>query len=89
MMAMSNKDKGSHKEKTEKKVKGQGSNRSSSVLEKAEKLMEKGNRLFSQGKLEEAMEIFDRIIEIQPNNKVAWNNKGVVFDQLGKHNEAC
>jgi len=39
-------------------------------------------------KLEEALSYYDKILEINPNLKVAWQTKGELLDELGRHEEA-
>jgi Flp pilus assembly protein TadD len=36
-----------------------------------------GNIQFSQGNLEKAVEFFDKGLRLNPNDEVAWNNKGL------------
>jgi tetratricopeptide (TPR) repeat protein len=40
------------------------------------------------GKYEEAIQCFDKAIELDPNYAIAWSNKGNALDELGMHNEA-
>ena len=51
-------------------------------------LITKGIDKVKQQKLEEAIELFDRVLEINPKNTEAWNNRGVALFQLGKGEEA-
>ena len=44
--------------------------------------------LFLQGKYDEAIQAFDKAIELKPNYAEAWNLKGIAFCQLGKFDEA-
>ena len=44
--------------------------------------------LGKSGKYQEAIEHFDKAIELDPNYVDAWYNKGVVLDNLGEHEEA-
>ncbi len=48
----------------------------------------KGVVIGKLGKNEEALECFDKAIEIEPNYTKAWRNKGVALDNLGRHEEA-
>ncbi len=48
----------------------------------------KGLALAKLGKYEEAIECFDKAIELNPNFAPAWNNKGVALAKLGKYEEA-
>ncbi|NQU98909.1 tetratricopeptide repeat protein, partial [Candidatus Woesearchaeota archaeon] len=44
--------------------------------------------LYKQGKLEEAIEAYDKAIKLDPKNDYAWNNKGVTLRKQGKLEEA-
>ena len=44
--------------------------------------------MYILGRYEEAIECFDRALEINPNFAEAWNNKGNVLDELGRYEEA-
>jgi len=48
----------------------------------------KGGALYFLGKYDEAIECYDKAIEIDPNNSVVWNNKGLALNSLGKYDEA-
>jgi len=48
----------------------------------------KGGALYFLGKYDEAIECYDKAIEIDPNNPVVWNNKGLALYHLDKHEEA-
>ncbi len=37
---------------------------------------------------QEAVNYFDKALELNPNHVDAWNNKGVALANLGKHEEA-
>lgn len=47
-----------------------------------------GEGLYNQGKYEEAIQAFDKAIEIEPQFAAAWNNKGVTLNRLGRYEEA-
>jgi tetratricopeptide (TPR) repeat protein len=49
---------------------------------------DKGLALGELGKYHEAIECFNKAIEINPHYEYAWNNKGVALDKLGKYHEA-
>lgn len=53
-----------------------------STVESVEVLNEKANTLFDSGKYEEAIEYYDKIIEIEPNNADAEVNKGLALNEL-------
>ena len=36
----------------------------------------------------EAIKAYDKAIEINSQNSIAWNNKGLTLSSLGKYNEA-
>ena len=48
----------------------------------------KGNAFFEQGKYEEAIPCYDRVIEKDPKNKWGWINKGWALAELTKHEYA-
>ena len=50
--------------------------------------IQKGNALFYQGRYIEAIQCYDRAIEIDSNYADAWNNKGVSLNILGRYEEA-
>ena len=39
-------------------------------------------------KLQEALECYNRVLEIEPNEEDALYNKGTILDELGKNEEA-
>ncbi|MFQ5962993.1 MAG: FkbM family methyltransferase [Candidatus Scalinduaceae bacterium] len=47
-----------------------------------------GEQLFREGAIEEALKIFESILEKEPGNLSALNNKGVSLYRLGKYHEA-
>ena len=48
----------------------------------------KGIALTKQGKLNEAIECYDKVIEINPEDEKAWNNKGITLAEQEKFNKA-
>lgn len=46
-------------------------------------LLEQGNKCLDSGDTEKAMEIFKKIIDIDPNNALAHNNLGLVYKEKG------
>ena len=48
----------------------------------------KGTALNKLGKHTEAIECFDKVLEIDPKYVEAWNNKGISLYKLGKYYEA-
>ncbi|MCJ7444801.1 MAG: tetratricopeptide repeat protein [Methanotrichaceae archaeon] len=50
--------------------------------------MIKGSDLHSQGKFDEAIQAYDKALELDPNNTGALNLKGLDLVKLGKHDEA-
>jgi tetratricopeptide (TPR) repeat protein len=48
----------------------------------------KGNEHYYRNEYQEAIIWYDKAIQIDANNVDAWNNKGVVLDNLGKYTEA-
>ena len=58
------------------------------VIPRTDEWIRKGIFSFSLTKYEEALECFERAIEIDQKYAYAWINKGVSFYQLGKYNGA-
>lgn len=54
----------------------------------AEEYTMEGNSLYNQGKYDEALEKFDKALEINPNFAYAWEGKGLVLHNKGKYDEA-
>lgn len=50
--------------------------------------LEAGETLFAEGKVEEALSVFESLLQKDPSNNVALNNKGVVLNQLRRFKEA-
>jgi len=48
----------------------------------------RGEQLFQEGKIKKALAIFDDILENNPDNLSALNNKGVALNELKRHQEA-
>ena len=48
----------------------------------------KGSDLFFQGKYDDALQAFDKAIEIDPQFEPAWLSRGGILDVQGKHDEA-
>ena len=40
------------------------------------------------GRYDEAVELYQKAIEIDPNDAGSWNNKGLALCRLGRHKEA-
>lgn len=49
---------------------------------------DKGESLYAQGRYEEAIQAYDKVIEMDPLSPDAWNGKGDAFQKLGKYEEA-
>jgi len=54
----------------------------------AEDWLNKGNALYNQGKYEDAIQTYDRAIELDPLNPEVWQSKGYALNKLGKNKEA-
>jgi hypothetical protein len=52
------------------------------------KKIELGERLFQTGKISEALDTFESVLENDPNNTEALNDKGVVLNSLRNYEEA-
>ena len=50
--------------------------------------LNKGVAFFRLGRYEEALEAFDRAIELQPDYALTWWYKGVVLNELGRYEKA-
>jgi tetratricopeptide (TPR) repeat protein len=48
----------------------------------------KGDALDEQGKHDDAIQAYDRAIELNPKNAYSWNNKGYTLTQQGKYEKA-
>ncbi len=48
----------------------------------------KGRTLYGLGKYNEAIQAYDKVIEINPRAADAWNSKGIIFRLLGRTTEA-
>jgi tetratricopeptide (TPR) repeat protein len=53
-----------------------------------ENWVEKGDTLYDQGKYTEAIDAYNKAIEITANNTTAWVGKGMALDALGKYDAA-
>jgi stress-induced-phosphoprotein 1 len=54
----------------------------------AEREKNLGNDAFRAGKLDEALEHYDKAIELDPHNVTFYNNKAVVLSKLGRYQES-
>jgi tetratricopeptide (TPR) repeat protein len=57
-------------------------------LETTTELFTKGNELHNLGKYSEAIECYDKALEINPNLAGVWREKGVALHKLGRYSEA-
>lgn len=53
-----------------------------------EQLLEKGESLYAQGDLADAIRYYNEVLTIEPNNIGAIYDKGLALDVLGKHEDA-
>jgi len=51
-------------------------------------MMKKGMSFLEDGKYEEALDCFEKILVANPNNPDIWNKKGVSLRSLGRYDEA-
>jgi Flp pilus assembly protein TadD len=68
-------------------VRQQGS-KSSSPKDQILAIMDEGNNHFSTGNYNEAIKCYDKAIKINPNNAMAWNNKGNALSELKIYDES-
>jgi tetratricopeptide (TPR) repeat protein len=57
-------------------------------VKKSEEHLAMGNTLYSQGKYEDAIECFNKSLQMHLGNNTAWNNKGLALSKTGKFDEA-
>ena len=50
--------------------------------------MEKGKNLVNEGKYEEALLLFEKALQLDPNDHNTWNQKGVALRSMGRYDEA-
>jgi tetratricopeptide (TPR) repeat protein len=53
------------------------------VSEDADAWYKKGNTFFNSGKYEEAIEAYDKAIEIKPDYPEDWSNLGTALSKIG------
>jgi len=53
-----------------------------------QEIMKKGMSFLEDGKYEEALDYFEKILVTNPNNPDIWNKKGVALRSLGRYDEA-
>ena len=51
-------------------------------------LMKKGISFLDNGKYEEALDCFEKLLISNPDNPGIWNKKGVALRSLGRYDEA-
>jgi tetratricopeptide (TPR) repeat protein len=52
------------------------------------RILKGASDLFDLGRYEEVLEALDKAIELNPNDALAWTNRGKVLRNLGRYNEA-
>lgn len=57
-------------------------------VKKSEEYLVMGNTLYSQGKYEDAIECFNKSLQMHLGNNTAWNNKGLALSKTGRFDEA-
>ena len=50
--------------------------------------LSEGDILYEQGRYEEALECFNKVLEINPNCADAWSRMGLSLAKLGRYKEA-
>lgn len=51
-------------------------------------LSKEADALFQEGEYKEAIKLYNKVIKLTPNNNIIWNNMGLAFDNLKKHDKA-
>ena len=79
-----------NKKKTEeaKGIGDQTKQESQDVTFDARMQMQEGEHLLQSGKNKEALDIFTKVLMLDPGNAVAWRKKGTTLGLLGRHEEA-
>ena len=54
----------------------------------AQEIMKKGMSFLEDGRYEEALDCFEKILASNPDNPDIWNKKGVALRSLGRYDEA-
>ena len=58
------------------------------LVEKISLWYDKGSELFNSARYREAVECYDKIIQLNPNSKLAWGYKGLLLSKLKRYDEA-
>ena len=58
------------------------------MSEKSEKIVAKGEKFFSRGNYHKALKAFKEALIFDPQDKFAWNNKGVTLEEFDQIEEA-
>jgi len=53
-----------------------------------QEIMKKGMSFLDDGKYEEALDCFEKILVSNPDNPDIWNKKGIALRSLGRYDEA-
>lgn len=54
----------------------------------AQDILKKGTMFLEDGKYEDALECFEKVLATNPNDPDIWNKKGVALRSLGRYDEA-
>lgn len=54
----------------------------------ATKLISTGNEYYRKGELAEAIKCYNQAIQLEPDNPIAWNNKGLILAIAGRYDES-
>jgi tetratricopeptide (TPR) repeat protein len=58
------------------------------TLENETQSFKVGATRFDQGRYEESLQAYDKVIQINPQNAAAWNNRGIDLGLLNKYDDA-
>ena len=49
---------------------------------------DEANKMYNQGNFKEAIKLYTEVIEMNPNNAKAYNNRGIAYQRLGDNTRA-
>ncbi len=58
------------------------------MVSETQELMKKGMGFLEDGRYEEALDCFEKILVSNPNDPEIWNKKGIALRSMGRYDEA-